>query len=133
MMSNPVRRKVCPASRPTTPPAKSVVMAAVVVSAIPMTANQMPYHRRRGAIHCAPVSVISGVIDRAMKKQNSPAVPSTAASSMVRTPLAFSDSQAGVMKMNGTNTGRRMRNSAIERFLIVIAENSRYWLDLASA
>ena len=89
-----------------------------------MTANQMPYHRRRGAIHCAPVSVISGVIDRAMKKQNSPPVPSTSASSMVRMPLAFSDSQAGIMKMNGTNTGRRMRNSAIDRFLMVMAENS---------
>ena len=33
-------------------------MAAVVVSARPMTANQMPYHRRSGAIHCAPVKVI---------------------------------------------------------------------------
>ena len=66
MMRAPASRKVCPASRPTGPPAKSVVMAAVVVSEMPMTANQMPYQRRRGAIHCAPVRVISGVIDRAM-------------------------------------------------------------------
>ncbi len=65
-MSSPASRKVCPASRPNTPPAKSVVMAAVVASEMPMIANQMPYHRRRGAIHCAPVKVISGVIDMAM-------------------------------------------------------------------
>jgi hypothetical protein len=32
----------------------------VVASEMPMIANQMPYHRRRGAIHCAPVKVISG-------------------------------------------------------------------------
>ena len=66
MMSNPASRKVCPASRPTTPPAKSVVMAAVVASVTPISANMMPYQRRSGAIHCAPVRVISGVIDRAM-------------------------------------------------------------------
>jgi hypothetical protein len=35
-------------------------MAAVVASEMPIIANQMPYHRRSGAIHCAPVRVISG-------------------------------------------------------------------------
>ena len=123
-MKNPVSRNVCPASRPNTPPAKSVVMAAVVVSAIPMIANQMPYHRRRGAIHCAPVRVISGLIDRAMYRHKMPPVPSTSASVLVRVPLGFASIQARDMKMMGTNTGRRMRNSAMDRFLMVMAENS---------
>lgn len=45
-----------------------------------MTANIMPYHRRSGAIHLAPVTVMIGVMDTATKKQISPPVPSTSAS-----------------------------------------------------
>jgi len=89
-----------------------------------MIANQMPYHRRSGAIHCAPVKVMIGVIDSAMYRQRMPPLPSTLASVMVRVSLAFSDIQAGTMKMIGTNTGRRRKNSARDRFLMVMAENS---------
>ena len=43
---------------------------------------------------------------------------------MVRVSLAFSYTQPGIMKMIGTNTGRRRKNSAMDRFLMVMAENS---------
>jgi hypothetical protein len=114
---NPVTRNVCPASRPKTPPSKSVVIAAVAASEMPMSAKKMPYHRRSGANQRAPVTVISGVIDTATKKQISPPVPSTSASVLVRTSLAFSDSQPRMMKTHGTNAGRRRKNRAIARLL----------------
>ena len=101
-------------------------MAAVVPSEIPISANMMPYQRRRGAIHWAPVRVIIGVIDRAMKKQASPPLPRTSASVLVRTSWEFRLNQPRAMKIHGMNAGRRMKNSATDRFLILMAENSKY-------
>ena len=92
-------------------------MAAVVASEVPMSAKKMPYHRRSGAYHRAPVSVISGVIETAIRKVNSPPVPSTSASLRVRTSLAFSEYHPRRMKNHGTNAGRRKKNSAIVRRL----------------
>src|ERR1700735_5569521 len=92
-------------------------MAAVVASEIPMSAKKMPYHRRSGAYHRAPVRVMNGVIDTAMRKVASPPVPSTSASLSVRTSFAFSDSQPRRMKNHGTKAGRRRKNRAIVRLL----------------
>src|ERR1700689_2026503 len=111
-MRNPVTRKVCPASRPKTPPEKLVVMEAVIASEVPMSAKKMPYHRRSGANHRAPVSVINGVIVTAIKKVASPPVPSTSASARVSTSLAFSDSHPRMTKNHGTNAGGRRKNRA---------------------
>ena len=47
-MMSPLSRKVCPASRPNGPPLKSVVMAAVVPSVMPISAKKIPYHRAAG-------------------------------------------------------------------------------------
>ena len=82
----------------------------------------MPYQRRSGAIQCWPVKVISGVIEMATNKQISPAVPSTSASVLVSTSLAFSESQPRRMKSSGMNAGRRSRSSASDRFRMVPAE-----------
>src|SRR5262249_39117906 len=80
--------------------------------------------RRRGANHRAPVTVISGVIDTAMKKQISPPVPSMSASVFVRLSFAFSENQPRAMKIHGMNAGRRSRNSIRDCFLITRAENT---------
>ena len=114
---SPVSRKVCPASLRKTPPEKLVVMAAVVESEMPMSAKKMPYHRRSGANHRAPVMVISGVIDTATRKQNSPPVPRMLASTRVSESFSFSDSHPRMTKIHGTNAGRRRKNSAIVRRL----------------
>jgi hypothetical protein len=93
------------------------VIDAVIESAIPVTANMMPYHRRRGVNRC-PVTVASGVIVTARKKQISPPVPSVSASVLVRDSLSFSDIQPRSVKSIGTSAGSRRRNSAIFRLLI---------------
>ena len=97
-------------------------MAAVVPSVIPISAKNMPYHRRSGAKNRTPVSVIAGVTDNAMSRQNSPPVPRTSASMLVRESFSFSDSHPRMMKIHGTNAGRRMKNSATD-FLLIPGRN----------
>jgi hypothetical protein len=100
-------------------------MAAVVASEIPMSMNMMPYQRRSGANHRAPVTVISGVIDTARKKAISPPVPSMSASVFVRLSFSFSENQPRATKIHGMNAGSRRRKRMRDCFLITRAENMK--------
>ena len=107
---NPTSRNECPASRPNTPPANSVVIAAMVKSVKAVIAIMTPYQRRSGTNHRCLVRVLSGVMSRVSISNSMEPVPRTSASTVSMTAL-FSVTIAGDMKSTGTNAGSRSAHS----------------------
>src|SRR3984893_6934617 len=80
LLTDPTSRKLCPAIRPNTPPAKLVVMDAVIASVKALVANIRPYHRRSGMNHRCLVTVFMGVTSRVKSRSISDPLPRTSAS-----------------------------------------------------
>jgi hypothetical protein len=116
-MVNPTSVKVCPASRPNTPPAKLSVMLALIASPRAQHAIMIPNQRRSPKNQRCPVSMIIGVTRRDRNRFSSAPVPSVSSTETAKV-LAFTVMSAGSMKNRGTSPGRPSRISATALRLI---------------